>query len=431
MPIAYGAMDVLKWYEDGCKLIDGKYVPQELLARVSEGFEETIQLVLAQKAGSEELDQIKKSLENVQDSIKQSIQRLETRQDHLEHEQVFIKTAVEDHSQRIQSLEEAGATTKSRSAPLFDIPERNPFFTGRNRDLATIMNRLKDAPRCTITISGLGGVGKTSLALEACKILKEDANNAFPGGIYWLTADTNLGDNTLLSSLAALARRLSLSATEKDQLGLGNIVTEHLEQLQDRSLVNIDNLDTERLSDLANKLVNGDWINRSNVSIIITTRLKAETVGDLLTRSRHLETLTLDSFENEEAVEFLERRTGMVLDPQDCLELAIELGGLPLALDQAAAYIKAVKSIKLSTYLDKLRAEKLKILGKRDANRVTDDTERSRLAVQTTWSLNLLAIKDDCPEAEKLAQVLAFLSPRCIPNVILNSGMPELDDTCS
>ena len=84
--------------------------------------------------------------------------------------------------------------------------------------------------------------------------------------------------------------------------------------------------------------------------------------------------------------------------------------------------------INLASYLKSIKEEKkrLKTLNKRKAQQATEDLDEARLAVGTTWSLNIKAIKETCPVGETVSRVLAFLSPRCIPKVVINSGQPRL-----
>ena len=96
-----------------------------------------------------------------------------------------------------------------------------------------------------LAISGLGGVGKTSRALESVWDIQEK----FPGGIYWLTADSDIGYNTLKASLFGLAKQMDPNSSKFDSDIWVQVVTGHLKD-QDRSLLVIDNLDSEDFSPL-------------------------------------------------------------------------------------------------------------------------------------------------------------------------------------
>ena len=85
-----------------------------------------------------------------------------------------------------------------------------------------------------------------------------------------------------------------------------DILTKHLIQ-QERSLLVIDNLDSEQLSPLVYKLVNGMWIQdekADDVAILITSRLKGDILEEQIGRIN--KTIDLGSFAMEEGVEFLQ-----------------------------------------------------------------------------------------------------------------------------
>ena len=71
---------------------------------------------------------------------------------------------------------------------------------------------------------------------------------------------------------------------------------------------------------------------------------------------------------------------------------------------------------------------RIKILRKKSAVAPSADIDSSRLAVHSTWRLNMACVQEDHEEAHKVMQALAFLSPRAIPRTILNPGSPRLSD---
>src|SRR5947209_13342867 len=116
---------------------------------------------------------------------------------------------------------------------------------------------------------------------------------------------------------------------------------------------------------------------------------------------------------------FLLRRAGLLaldaafehaLEPQRDLACAIckELGGLPLALDQAGAYIEETQC-SLADYLQLSRSQRAELLAAR-GGLVPDHPE----PVATTWSLSFTQVKKRSAAAAALLRVCAFLHPDAI-----------------
>ena len=277
---------------------------------------------------------------------------MEARLDTLESGQLSLKEKIVKHDKKLRDLEATKNTTIANN-PI--IPNRNSYFIGRQEQLQNIKDALM-APRKnqTVAICGLGGVGKTSLTIQAVYKNKD----SFPGGVYWLTADSSKWDSTIKASLFSLGKTIGVVDNDTDDSRLASIVIDHLQKKQKKFLLVIDNFDSAEMSVLARKLVSGSWIKQSQVSMILTSRLDKENFPELATEPFLMD---LKSFELEEGVDFLRKRTERVHDEMDARDVVLELGGLPLALDQAAAYLKASKE-KLPGYLKKLRKKKLELL---------------------------------------------------------------------
>src|SRR5207302_10658956 len=106
------------------------------------------------------------------------------------------------------------------------------------------------------------------------------------------------------------------------------------------------------------------------------------------------------------------------------LTIAQELGGLPLALDQAGAYIEEIQC-SLADYLQLYRGQRTELLKAR-GGLVPDHPE----PVATTWSLSFTQVEQRSPAAADLLRLCAFLHPDAIPEEIITEGAgylgPEL-----
>ena len=110
------------------------------------------------------------------------------------------------------------------------------------------------------------------------------------------------------------------------------------------------------------------------------------------------------------AADFLVNRTG---DPDRAAasDLAAEMGGLPLALEQAAAYIQAT-GITLASYLPLFRDRQADLLARGEAT-------GHPAHVAATFGLALSRLADEAPSAAGLLRVLAFLAPEPVPVSLL------------
>ena len=108
----------------------------------------------------------------------------------------------------------------------------------------------------------------------------------------------------------------------------------------------------------------------------------------------------------EIAAEFLVNRTGDS-DRQAALELATELGGLPLALEQAAAYIQA-SGDSLTDYLQTFRQRRAEMLTRGEPTGYSE-------TVATTWRLSFDHLQQTAPGAAGLLRLLACCAPEAAP----------------
>ncbi len=113
------------------------------------------------------------------------------------------------------------------------------------------------------------------------------------------------------------------------------------------------------------------------------------------------------------AADFLVNRTGD-LDRAAARDLAAELDGLPLALEQAAAYIQAT-SITMADYLPLFRSRQADLLARGEAI-------GHPAHVAATLGLALSRLGDEAPAAAGLLRVLAFLAPNPVPLGLLLGG---------
>ena len=279
---------------------------------------------------------------------------------------------------------------------------RTRYFTGREDLLASLHSQLAERHRAAL--SGLGGVGKTQVAIEYAVRHRAE----YPDGVFWVNAETIGG---LTSGFVEIAKTLRLpAATSSDQERIVRAVLEWLNET-DRWLLILDNVDDRRdLRPFVPPYDKGD--------IIITSR---ESVFQELGISRRLEVVDLD---NDEALRFLLARTGrQEVDAQEraaATELAAELGNLPLALEQAAAYVTETNAA-FSAYLSAFRKRRIALLEKA-GGLVSRDT------VAVTWAANFEAVEHASPAAADVLRLSAFLAADGIPFELFLNGAQLLGE---
>ncbi len=144
--------------------------------------------------------------------------------------------------------------------------------------------------------------------------------------------------------------------------------------------------------------------------------------GRVLVTSRNTDwppgqVLDVSGLDLEAAAGFLMARTGDV-DERAAAELAGELGGLPLALEQAGAYVQA-SGVSLARYLASFRQRRPEMLA-RGTPIGYDST------VAATWSLAFTELEQSAPAAAGLLRLLAFCAPEPVPLRLLLQPRPGL-----
>jgi tetratricopeptide (TPR) repeat protein len=296
--------------------------------------------------------------------------------------------------------------------PIWNVPyARNPYFTGREAILRDLHEALSRDSATALTqgyvISGLGGIGKTQTAVEYAYRYRSEYRY-----IFWTRAESEV---TLQAGFVEIAKLLDLP--EQDATNPAETVqaVKHWLEREGEWLLICDNADTP-------ELLKAYYPRTPRGHILLTSRAR---LFDTLGIARPL---ALEKLQPEEALRFLYKRTARAQsDPAEqkaAEQLAAELGYLPLALEQAAAYL-AAKMARFQDYLASYRQQRLALLNKAQP-RVGDYPA----SVANTWALNFQEIEQVSVPAEVL-RVSAFLSPEGIPLELLTEGASQLGPVLS
>ena len=318
---------------------------------------------------------------------------------------------------------------------LCTAPIRLTEFTGRKSELEWLESNLvlqnpekKPGTSCCIkTICGLGGCGKTSLAIEFAWRYK----HRFPGGLFWVNGES---DENVRKSVVEILTFVNISASVTDNIeDILNKFLSWLSKMKRPWLLVVDNAD--ELNDPTcpagvKKICKGmsqrTQLPRKHGHILVTTRANATESKTFLKISND-DCLKLQCFSEEEGALFLMQRTGLGgndLDPE-AICLAKELGSLPLALEQAAAYISSSPlSPNFKDYLKRYEEVKLRLLKQQHATALSLEAQH-RLSTHTTWVMNFEYVKERSPAAAKIMRISAFFESEFIPFNVINRGSPE------
>jgi tetratricopeptide (TPR) repeat protein/nucleoside phosphorylase len=308
-----------------------------------------------------------------------------------------------------------GPSSPVAPAAVWNVPyRRNPYFTGRDELLDRLAQQLSLEPqddrtttrRAALTqpqaIQGLGGIGKTQIAVEYAYRSRE--LNRYTH-IFWVNAAS---EEALLTDFVQLAELLpAFPATgETDQRKLVEAIKRWLEQCQERWLLIFDNADEVAL-------VRAYLPRRGLGSIVLTTR--AHAVGSLATP------IEVDTMGWLEGTQLLLRRAqrfehASEEEVNQAGNIVVALDHFPLALDQAGAYLEETQC-SFADYLALYQTHRQALLAQRGT--LSTDYPHS---VATTWSLSFQKVQQKSPAAAELLELCSFLAPDRIPEELLRDG---------
>jgi nucleoside phosphorylase/tetratricopeptide (TPR) repeat protein len=295
---------------------------------------------------------------------------------------------------------------KLRPEIIWNVPHsRNPNFTGRDELLKKLREALTSGQATALTqaaLHGLGGVGKTQLALEYSYRFARDYYL-----VWWVRSEDPVA---LAAEYAALAGALELPEKGAAEQELAVAAVRQWLSQNGQWLLIFDNAGERQ--DLKGYIPQG-----GGGHVLITSR---NPVWRGMARP-----LDVKVWERDESVAFLLKRTGQekTAGPEEKAaadELANELGDLPLALEQAGAYIEECGDT-IGHYLELFRTRRQELLKRGKLSQDYPDT------VATTWELSFQKAQAASPEAAAdLLNLCAFLAPDDIPKKLLEQGAAHL-----
>ena len=285
-------------------------------------------------------------------------------------------------------------------------PSIGDLFKGRDDFLLELRRSLGRGAGHTAIVSsalyGLGGVGKTRAAVEYAWAYQNDYS-----ALLFVIAET---PEALRRNLAALAGPLVLNTAEQDAEKEGARIKAALDWLNEHPgwFLILDNLDTPAALAEAERLLG----RLSGGHVVITSRLS--------NFAGHFEPLALDVLSADDAATFLLERTesGRQKSADDAAEarsLAVELGQLALALEQAGAYIGR-RALSFARYR-RLRRENWPKVAEWSDETVT----KYPRSVAVTWQTSVNQVG---APGRLLLDWLAWLAPEPVPDFLIDVPIP-------
>jgi CO dehydrogenase nickel-insertion accessory protein CooC1 len=288
--------------------------------------------------------------------------------------------------------------------PTWNVPARNADFTGRGATLELLRDKLAGGGRAVVVaqaLYGLGGVGKTQLALEYAHRFMADYDL-----VWWVPSERA---EEISGALADLARKMGLKVSDNVAEAAEAALEELRRDTTPHWLLIFDNADDPKQLE--------PYLPTGSGHVLITSRNQAWTHA--------AEPLEVDVFTRDESVAHLLRHVPE-LDTADARDLAHALGHLPLAVEQASAWLEQT-GMPARVYAEQLTTQSTRILA---LNQPPDYP----MPVVATWNLSFERLKERSPAAVRLLQLCAFFSPGPISMDLLyseemNQALLPFDDT--
>jgi len=291
--------------------------------------------------------------------------------------------------------------------------QENRLFVGREELLSQLFEMLHDSQEYQhnhrVALYGLGGVGKTQTALKYVYSKKK-----YYRSIFWISAVNQATLRTEFQKIMTLTQPNIPVPDSPDQIA--NLVHAWLEQ-QSSWLLIFDNLDD------INVIEGFLPVNNNRRHTLITTRNpNAEYIP--------VQGLEVNLMSGSEATKFFLIRAGFPLDSESHIsetgKIVKELGYLPLAIEQAAAYTRESKR-KIEEYLPLYQASRSS--RQHLYNWVPHGPRAYQYSVATTWNISITQIEAESSLggiASDLLRLCAFLNPDGILVEFLKRGSPRI-----
>ncbi|KAH7201293.1 hypothetical protein DER44DRAFT_440777 [Fusarium oxysporum] len=296
---------------------------------------------------------------------------------------------------------------------------KNDLFVGRDGVLTKLKGLLFDERRQKAALVGLGGIGKTQIALQLAYWIKEKKRDY---SVFWVPA---LSRASFEQACMQIIDACNIPTTDN------NSVVESVRQYLSSKRAgkwllvvdNADDMQTVMGSIGVEKGLYRSLPQSDHGRILFTTRYRKVAVS---VAGRNI--LDVHAMSRDEARSYLKEALIQEIsssDDQVMNHLLTLLTHLPLAITQAAAYLN-VNQISLTEYLQLFEnrdRDKIELLGAE----FQDDTryKQSQDPVATTWFISFNQIRRADELASRILMFLAYVEPKAVPQSMLPEGASQ------
>ncbi|KAJ5749249.1 uncharacterized protein N7511_010945 [Penicillium nucicola] len=330
---------------------------------------------------------------------------------------------VGDQSQALDEvtryLEKIQITSNYQQAPpepVSTVPfTRDPNFVDRGTLLDEIVAQVPSLS-CKINVSssgsrialvGLGGVGKSQLAIELSYRILEQSPQTW---VFWVYASNTA---RFEQSYREIADRVKIPSRDSTDANIFKLVYDWLQWGNKDWVLILDNVDEheflseKRDSNGASEQPLASYIPQCQHGLLIMTSRSRDVALKFVDDS---EIVVVDPMDKPQASALMKNKLGFSANEDDILDLTEALDFMPLAIVQAAAYIKKrVPRYSVSRYLEDFQKgyRKGTRLLEHEAGHLQRDREANS-SILTTWQISFNHIRACKPSAANLLSLMSF-----------------------
>ncbi|KAJ5918610.1 hypothetical protein N7466_010602 [Penicillium verhagenii] len=325
------------------------------------------------------------------------------------------------------------ARPETPPSPLSNVPfRRDPDFVDR----VTLLSRIDEKSSMTgarIALVGLGGVGKSQLAIEYSYRVRDQSPETW---VFWIHASN---ETRFELSCREIADRLKLYGRQDAKANVFKLFHDWLQDEKNGKWVLIfDNLDDDHfLHEIPPKEQNSlgsdesgvpgrsiwDYFSYSSTGVIVITSRSRHVVSSVVEDNDVILVYPMDEVH---ATMLVEKKLRMEASREEIIELTTALEFMPLAIVQAAAYInRRAPRLSVPQYLNKLResdSQKVRLLNHEGAYRQLRRDREARSSILGTWQISFDFIQEIRPSAANLLSLMSFFDRQGLTSSLLRES---------